>query len=62
MELIAILIALAVVVFGGRGFANQLKKSPTVDFVMTSDTRYGKPKVIAVGVVAVILLYFISRI
>lgn len=54
------LIALAVVVFGGRGFARQLKESPTVDFVMTADTRYGKPTVILVGVIGAILLFYIS--
>lgn len=60
MELLAILIALCVVVFGGAGFKRSLKESPTVAFIDQAPRRFGYPRIIAFGVIAVAAVSYLA--
>lgn len=57
MELLAILIALTVITFGGSGFKRQIEKSPACAAVKAAQARYGLPRIIAAGVILEIILY-----
>lgn len=57
MEHLAILAAVAAMIFGGPGFRRQ-KNSPPVGVALRSaPARFGLVRIIAAGVVAVIVLY-----
>lgn len=61
MELLAIMIAVIVVVFGGPGFSRQLAASPTISALKSAPDTYGLPRVIAGGVILVIILYHLTN-
>ncbi|WP_298434588.1 hypothetical protein [Geobacter sp.] len=61
MELVIVLIALAVMVFGGKAVPKAFRESPTVHFIQEAPRRFGIGRVIAAGVLVVIILYHLTN-